>query len=141
MDQRSLNQLVLSLAPAHEARAYAPSTFADLVQCQHSATLPVWDGASNATIFRDAKVNHAFRAWHDATHIANYRAFDLAGEIQTCADQKAQVRLYYPSAPAWVYRLLDVEISEQAAHFVAHGEFPLDQLAFTLERIKHDSAS
>lgn len=132
--RHALNAAILSLAPAHVARGVAPGTFADLMACDASA-LPVWEGASDATIFKDARVNHAFRAWHDATHRTGAHAFTLAGEIATAQDQKRAIALRYPSAPAWVYRLIDAEITDQALYFARTGAFPADQLHFTMERL------
>ena len=133
LDLKTLNQAIISLAPLHHARGIAPSTFADIMQ----APGIVWEGASDQTIFQGAKVNHAFRAWHDARHISGQHDFTLAGERATCEAQKRDVALLYPSAPAWVYRLLDAEIVEQGEYFVRMGAFPLDQVQFTMERLNH----
>lgn len=131
-NRAALNRLVLALAPSHEARGIAPGTFPDLMR---AGPCIVWEGASDKTIFGDARVNHAFRAWHDSAHKAGQFDFTLAGEIATAGLQKAQVRLRYPSAPNWVYRLIDAEVTEQAIYYAAHGFFPLDQAAFVMERI------
>lgn len=133
-NRHAINSAILSLAPAHVARALAPASFSDLMRA-HDAPLPVWDGASDQTIFRDARVNHAFRAWHDATHRAGHFDFTLAGEIATAKAQKVALGLRYPSAPAWAYRLIDAEVAGQAEYFAAHGRFPMDQEQFTLEAI------
>lgn len=63
---RELNIAILAMAPPFEARATAPATFREVMDCATSGRVVVWDGASDATIYGDARVNHAFRAWHDA---------------------------------------------------------------------------
>lgn len=127
------NRVILELAPRHEARALAPDSLAKLSACaaeRPSGGLIVWEGESARTIYADARVNFAFRAWHDATHVNGGHAFDLAGEAATCADQVRAVLAAYPSAPqAWL-ALLRAEVNGQAAHFARFGSFPLDQVQF-----------
>jgi len=128
------NRVILELAPRFEARSFAPSTLAELRQCdaeRPSAGLIVWSGESARTIYADAHVNHAFRAWHDAEHVRGGFGFDLRGERATADAQARAVLRAYPSAPrAWL-ALLDAEINGQAEHFARFGAFPLDQVAFT----------
>ena len=124
------NRIILELAPRFDARPIAPATLADLLALDPSAPLPVWDGASDYTIHGDARINHAFRAWHDAAHIATHGRFTLAGESEVCERQKADILARYPRAPRLWLDLLDAEINGQAAYFAARGEFPADQIAF-----------
>ena len=130
-DLRPMAQCVHALAPNYTARSIAPSTFPEIME----APGIVWDGASDATIWGDAHTNHAFRAWHDACHIAGQFDFTLAGEIATCEAQKRALLRFAPRAPAWALRLLDAEITGQALHYAQHGAFPLDQRRFVLERL------
>lgn len=130
------NRVILELAPRFEARAIAPATLADLLALEHGAALPVWEGASDCTIYGDARINHAFRAWHDAAHIATAGRFDLDGEREVCEEQKRAVLRAYPRAPSLWLALLDAEINGQAAHFAATGEFPADQFAFMREALQ-----
>lgn len=124
---RDLNRLILELAPRHIARAQAPSTFAELMR---SPDLVVWDGASDATIYGDARVNHAFRAWHDACHIAGGFEFTLAGEMLACEMQCRQVLQRYPRVHGRILAMIRAEVIGQAEHFAATGLFPEDQIAF-----------
>lgn len=112
---RDLNQAILLLAPVFNVSDRAPSTFADIMR--QGDPLTVWSGASDGTIYADPAVNWAFRAWHDATHIAGRYDFTLAGETATC---EAQIR---------------AEIVGQAQYAAAHGHFPVDQAAFVQEAI------
>lgn len=131
--QTRLNSAILELAPRFDARSNAPATFGDLMR-HGSSILPVWDGASNATIYKDPRVNHAFRAWHDACHVAGQYDFTLEGERAACEMQQRQLVERYPSAPQWALDLLHTEVIGQAEYFAAHGAFPLDQEAFHAAR-------
>jgi hypothetical protein len=133
------NRVILELAPRHEARAFAPSTLAELRACaaeRTSAGLIVWSGESARTIYADARVNFAFRAWHDAEHVRGGHAFDLTGERATADAQARAVLAAYPSAPrAWL-ALLDAEVNGQAEHFARFGEFPVNQVAFVRDALE-----
>lgn len=129
-DIRTLNQAILSLAPRFEARAVAPGTLADLYDCAGHAGLIVYDGASDTTLYGCARVNLAFRAWHDALHLAHGFTFDLEGERQACTAQVRALLKRFPSAPAWALNLIRAEIEGQAEHFAAFGYFPENQAAF-----------
>lgn len=131
------NRVILELAPRYDARPLAPASLADLMRLDlERAPLPVWEGASDATIYGDARVNHAFRAWHDAAHIAGAHAFTLEGEADTCAAQKRDVLAAYPRAPMSWLALLDAEIIGQAAHYARTGEFVTDQNAFMRDALR-----
>lgn len=131
--RHALNSLVLRMAPPHEARATAPGSFHDLMGAAGLARVPVWEGASEGTIYGDARVNHAFRAWHDAAHIAGGFAFTLAGERAACEYQIAGARKLFPRLPAWIVRAIRAEVTGQAEYFATHGIFPADQSAFFTE--------
>lgn len=127
-DRHQFNQAILFLAPLHVTRGHAPGTFEEIMQ----APGIVWEGASDATVFGDARVNHAFRAWHDAHHIAGQFDFSLTGEIATMRAQQRDLVRAFPSCPAWALDIIAAEVQGQAEYFAAHGAFPLDQIAFTL---------
>ena len=122
------NRIALELAPRNfVARGDAPSTFAELMR---APSLVVSDTYSLATIYGDARVNHAFRAWHDATHRAGQYDFTLEGERATRQDQWAQILRRYPCAPAEWHHILYAEIDAQVEHATRTGEFPSDQATF-----------
>lgn len=125
---RDLAQIVLAHAPLHVARERAPSTFAELAS-HDGRELVVWEGASDATIFGDARVNHAFRAWHDATHKRHAFGFTLAGERATCEAQCAELLALWPLASP-LAAVIRCEVIGQAEYFATHGAFPLDQIGF-----------
>lgn len=131
----ALNRVILELAPRHVARPSVPlfdaaTPHERLAQLQTPSGLLVWDGASDATIYADARVNHAFRAWHDACHIAAGVGFTLSAERAACEAQLRSLLLAYPRAPRHWVQLIRAEIIGQAEHFATHGTFPVDQFAF-----------
>jgi hypothetical protein len=124
----------LELAPLHRAAARVPLIDAtcspDAIAFDGDGRLVVFDGASDHTIYKCPRVNHAFRAWHDAQHIVQRVGFDLAGERAACEGQIRELLARYPSAPREVIALIRAEVIGQAEHFAAFGEFPVDQAAF-----------
>lgn len=126
MLSRSLNQSVMSIASTITYRVAdrAPETFSDLVAASRIGTLPIFAGGSDKTIFGDASVNHAFRAWHDKTHIDHGLGFTLADELTVCDLQCAQ--LVNPHDR----ELLRADVGGQALYFARHGSFPKDQASF-----------
>lgn len=125
------NAAILAMAPSHIARPIAPSTYAELVQSPGI----VWDGASDATIYGDARINHAFRAWHDHCHVLGNHDFSLAGERAAADLQCAQLLALYPRAPSAWLRLIHAEVTGQVEYFAVNGVFPLDQLKFVTQYV------
>jgi len=123
-----------ALTPMVMAMA-SPATFAEIMQ---SERLIVWQGASDKTIFGDACVNHAFRAWHDANHIAGLHDFTLAGELATMrAQQRDMFNTSGDNATTRLCaRIIQAEVQGQAEYFARTGAFPIDQIAFTTEYLK-----
>jgi len=110
----------------------APQDFDSLI-AHHDKTgrVLVWDGASDTTIFGDAEVNFAFRAWHDSKHITARLPFTREGEIAALELQKADVRAIYDGATADSFcALLDAEIRGQFDYCEKNGGFPENQAAF-----------
>lgn len=130
---RDLNQAILLLAPNHTVSERAPATFAEIMR--QGDPLTVWSGASDGTIYDDPAVNWAFRAWHDATHIAGQYNFTLAGEIATCEAQLIKLRETFPRFPARWETILRAEIIGQAQYAARFGSFPTDQAAFIREAL------
>lgn len=124
---RELNRAIIALAPPFEARSTAPDTLAELIVLPR---MIVWDGASSDTIYGDARVNHAFRAWHDQCHIDGRFPLTLEGEVAACEFQIRDMLRRFPSAPARLARAIRAEVIGQAEYFAAHGMFPANQLSF-----------
>lgn len=131
------NRVILEFAPLHVARIVAPGTLAELRQCAAlGGPLVVWEGESARTVYGCARVNHAFRAWHDAEHVAGGYAFNLEGERAACEAQALAVLRRYPSAPRRWLALLRAEIIGQAEHFARFGAFPSDQIEFMRQTLE-----
>lgn len=124
-----LNGVVLGLAPRHTAIPMTGElTFEDVMRMPRDP-FPVWDGASDATIWGDARVNHAFRAWHDARHIDGLCAFDPEGEARACELQCRDILAAYPRAPQLWLDAIRAEVNGQVQFYVNTGTFPVDQVA------------
>lgn len=135
------NRVILELAPVHVASARVP-VFTAATSPRYTRELLradgllVWDGASERTIYADARVNFAFRAWHDACHIAGDLGFTLEGERGACEMQKRQLVAAYPRAPRRWLALLDAEIIGQLEELERTGAFPLDQAGFVARALE-----
>lgn len=136
---RTLNAAVLHIAALKFPRGFdvspsAPDTFEKLCALLDSgARMHVFDGGSDATIFGDASVNHAFRAWHDWHHYRHALPFTPEGEARACLYQVADLVAEYgdnATTRQWA-RILDAEINGQLAYCAARGAFPDNQDAFT----------
>ena len=141
----NLQTLITTLAPKHRASERGPVLAgAHFLRCDPrqaiafdpDGSMLVWDGASDRTIYWDAAVNHAFRAWHDACHIAGRFGFNLDGERAACELQIVQARLAFPSIPLSIIATIRAEVVGQAEYFAAHGCFPLDQRKFVAQYIR-----
>lgn len=117
-----LNNKIMLLAPKHHVSSLAPDSFERLNR--HIGRLVVWFGASEDTIYGNASVNWAFRAWHDSLHLKLGAPFTFEGEKLVALEQARLV-----DNP----RLGDIIMAEvvgQAEHLEKHGEFPANQRAF-----------
>jgi len=92
----------------------------------------VWDGASDRTIYDDAAVNMAFRAWHDFRHISAGADFTPCGEARTAGAQIGDIWAAYgltDETLLWA-RVIWAEIVGQGAYLQRYGDFPKDQAGF-----------
>lgn len=135
----AFNAAVLHLANVYNPRGYAvsadaPSTLSELRECwRRDGRITVWSGASDQTIFGDPEVNYAFRAWHDATHLALGAEFDDNGEEAVCWRQIDNVRKLYGKRTATVFKgIISAEIQGQLHYEKRVGRFPRNQREFVL---------
>ena len=121
----------------------APQDFDSLLaHYDKTGRVLVWSGASESTIFADAGVNFAFRAWHDSKHITARLPFTRAGELEALAMQKADILALYDGATADSFcALLDAEIKGQFDYCERHGAFPVNQAAFALAYLANPDAA
>lgn len=123
---RELKNLILKTAPKHEVRDVAPDTFKGLY---NQPSLVVWSGESEHTIWGDSRVNWAFRALHDALHLKTRIGFSPAEEIELGRIQASQ----YSGLMA---DLVYIEVAGQAEHYMRTGQFVIDQVRFTMSKLK-----
>lgn len=119
---------ILKLAPKFEAKDTAPSTFSDLFK--PCPKLVVWAGASENTIYGDARVNWTFRAWYDSLHIKLGADFSLEGEIRVAIEQCRLIDSDF------LAQLILAEVIGQAEYFFTHNSFPENQREFILSYLK-----
>lgn len=111
----------------YEVSDHAPSTFEEL--SRNIGTLKVWAGESNHTIYGDAQINYAFRAWHDYTHLKLNSPFTLDGELTVA---KHQASLVGDTLGA----VIMAEVYGQALLAIKTGQFPANQIEFILNYLK-----
>lgn len=129
-----LERFILRDAPAHYATESAPHTFATLRAAYAETTarglpLPVYSGGCDRTIYSSPAINHAARAWHDATHVQLAAEFTPEGELRVAihtARRVLECGLSYRDAA-----LVFADVWGQVCYAAAHGgDFPADQAAF-----------
>lgn len=114
---------------SYQVNSIAPATFQEL-KANSTGILTVWDGASDNTIYGDANVNHAFRAWHDALHLKLNASFTLEGEILVAKEQSRLI------GSDLLGDILIAEVKGQAEYFNKHGQFPVNQVEFITNYLK-----
>lgn len=94
--------------------------------------IQVWNGASDQTIFGDAEINYAFRAWHDWSHWRGQHAFTPRGEAAVARMQVTHIRALYGRGRVArkLARMVRAEVIGQIRHHLRHGAFPEDQASF-----------
>jgi hypothetical protein len=128
---REFKNLILQTAPRHEVKDIAPSTEIELF---NSPSLVIWSGASEGTIWNDARVNWSFRALHDALHLKVGIGFSPLEEIEL---GRIQASRYSGLLADLVY----CEVAGQAEHYLKTGQFVIDQVEFTLNYLKQRGIS
>lgn len=136
----TLDAFILSVAPPHIPSADAPSESDALFAwaANHQVGLdeiPVWDGASDDSIYGSAAVNYAYRAWHDATHIKLGLDFSMESERQVALDH---VRTAWEAGLSVEdCNLLWIDSQGQNEYFKVHGDFVDNQREFALAAVQH----
>lgn len=133
-----LERYILERAPSHFGTDNAPETFQDLKKWELEtgglgyAPLPVWNGASEKTIYSRAAINLAGRAWHDATHLIHGLHFAVADELLIGRIQAMEVRDNLGGWGESAALLIEADTIGQTIYHAENGVFPEDQRAFTL---------
>lgn len=91
--------------------------------------LPVWSGASDATIYTSPEGNYAFRFVHDVLHVVFNADFSVQGESVVTVHH-AKMAAEYFGADSLEYKMLLADGLGQVFYMAQHGQFPVDQLAY-----------
>lgn len=112
----------------------APSSFEALKAQYDCGRMVVWDGASDDTVFAEPRVNYAFRAWHDLTHIVYQCPFTIDGESEALNMQLIDLLEFFPGIPTETMArwkaILVAEVDGQGEYNARYGRFPVNQRAF-----------
>ena len=152
-----VNAIAAKLYPTgFDVSANAPANWFDLSNCVHkTGRMTVSNVNSEKTIFADAETNYAFRAWHDHCHLRNRDSiflgsghtrplsngaypgtFDWAGEVWVYQQMVQDVVKVYGECSPDISKLLEAEVIGQFLHKEVWGDFPNDQMAFTIAYMK-----
>ncbi|MEM7200243.1 MAG: hypothetical protein AAF628_08270 [Planctomycetota bacterium] len=136
---QALEQFIHAQAPKHHISPNAPDTFAELKAWRDEGnilgvdSLPVSGDHCEQTIYRDRATNVAFRAWHDAIHLAHDYGTDFEGEIATASEHARRVLdslgVFADEAAA----IITADTAGQSIYHNRHGRFPTDQRKFVRE--------
>lgn len=132
-----LERAIIEIAPAHIPTANAPDSWAKLQtwyteESRHIwrglQPIPVWNGASDFTIYCSPEGNYAFRAWHDFTHLMLHLSFCFADEIRIAHLHFATMKRRGLSPLACAALFFDT--AGQSFYQDMHGDFPVHQRNF-----------
>lgn len=134
--------VVRRLGDYHIALADAPQTFEALLERTDgdpSARIPVWNGASETSIYGDESGNFAFRAWHDRLHVILHAGFDEAGEKRVAVAQRDAILAATGDSEA--AEAVWADVWGQFLYERRHGRFPDDQAAFVKTWLERGEAA
>lgn len=122
--------------------AEAPDTFEKLkavyAQCaKHRMHLPIYDGASENTIYTSPYHNHCFRFWHDIAHIQLDLDFSFEGEADVARYHCDRVAMMF-GMDSLEYKLMHIDTFGQLIYHDKTGKFVDNQLEFALNLLKKD---
>jgi hypothetical protein len=122
----------------------APNNYGELLQAaarwQYAlgdVFLPVWDGASNDSIYGSAAANHAFRYWHDMGHIAHHCDFTPDGEFNLQFDHHLPIVADHFGIDSLEYRMYFADTIGQIEYVVENGRFPANQAQFVSTYVRN----
>lgn len=146
--RRNLSQFVIAKADEIKKKIgfgyvdmpNAPQDFDELKTAFNASrssgfALPVWNGASDQTIYSNAGANYAFRFWHDVLHCVLNKGFSTAEEIAVGAIhiQEVQNAFGYESLEALI---MYADTIGQSLYAVSHaGQFPENQLEWVTAQL------
>lgn len=120
---------------SYDAVDFAPSTAAEVQAVYHVSmtdrcAFPVWNGASENTVFTCKEGNWAFRFWHDVvSHGAHGLGFDTKDELKAGMQWVERVAREF-GATSIEAMIAYADTCGQSLYCEQHGEFPEDQIGF-----------
>lgn len=122
----------------------APNNYGELLQAaarwQYAlgdVFLPVWDGASDDSIYGSAAANHAFRYWHDMGHIAHHCDFTPDGEFNLQFDHHLPIVADHFGKDSLEYRMYFADTVGQIEYVETNGKFPGNQAQFVSTYVRN----
>lgn len=89
----------------------------------------VYAEGSDESIYGDAQVNYAFRAWHDWCHYITNNDFTVKGELGVYNYQMAMLAARFGKVGYWS-RLLYADVVGQRLYYLLHHRYVDDQRGF-----------
>lgn len=120
---------------SYDAVDFAPSTAAEVQAAYHVSmtdrcAFPVWNGASENTVFTCKEGNWAFRFWHDVvSHGSHGLGFDTKDELKAGMQWVERVAREF-GATSIEAMIAYADTCGQSLYCEQHGEFPEDQIGF-----------
>jgi hypothetical protein len=101
-------------------------------QMAFTRKLPIWDGASDSTIYLSAEANRQFRFWHDMGHLETGLSFSAADEeaLQR-AHHIPRLEKFGLERGSLAWKLYEADTVGQIEYYLQFRDFPTDQLAFS----------
>lgn len=123
--------MLVRVAPASSE---APETLEGIYDGLRYGMHHVWSGASDKTVFSTPKMNHVYRTVHDFYHAVFNRDTTPEDEILLWGDIERNTSKALPESQQ--ARLLYwVEHIGQVKHHLEHGDFPDNQVLFTMKKL------
>lgn len=118
-----------------EAVPDAPSSYDDLMRRytlskRTHAPLPISNLFCDTSVYVGEHGNHAFRFWHDITHVEEGLTFEPEDEIEVALAHLRELEAWGYGSTSLEYRLLKADGLGQTLCYVQIGRFPVDQLRF-----------
>lgn len=89
---------------------------------------------STHTIYPNARMNHAFRFWHDILHSTYGMTFTLKDELAVAAIHVLEIKKVF-GADSIEARIMDADTAGQSLYESIHKHFPKRQDLFVLDYI------
>ena len=133
--------VICKLAPPHYATTEAPNSWEALQAWDYLATLravghgesivmPVFEGGSELSIYPSARCNHAFRAWHDYTHLRLGLGFSYRDELRVAMAHRRHLRNIRPTINGEDILAVWFDTAGQIHYYRERGQYVHNQALF-----------